>query len=197
MTAYLDSDDLKASLSITGSTFADDDIDLAISSASAMVDKDLGRRFDKRTDTTLLFVPTDPVLLPIDDLIQIDLVRVYDGDAWETITVDEDFRAEPLNAPANDTPWTSLWTIGGYTFPSHREALVEITGTFGWTSPPVAIVQATKILVNQLLIRDRSAPFGVVFGEGVVAYISRHDPQLAGLLSGLSRRNHVRSLQLG
>lgn len=200
MTVYVDSDELKASLSLTGTTFADDDIDLNIDAAGAMIDDELGRRFDKQTSTRL-YTPVDRDLLEIDDLVTLTTLRVDTaGDGtWTAWAEDTDFRLEPLNAAELDQPWTHVRALRTQHFTVGEFSLVEIAGTFGWQSPPKAVVRAAKLIATQLLMRDRSAPYGVIVAGadvGAVAYIARHDPHLAGLLGRLSRRSETRSLQL-
>jgi hypothetical protein len=48
---YLTADELKATLALTGQVFADDDLDLAISAASAAVNEACSRRFYPVTET--------------------------------------------------------------------------------------------------------------------------------------------------
>lgn len=51
MSLYVDADELKATLNLNQTTFADDDIDRAIAAASRAIDGYKGRRFYRSTET--------------------------------------------------------------------------------------------------------------------------------------------------
>jgi len=59
---------------------------------------------------------------------------------------------------------------------------VQVTGTWGWSSVPTAIKQATIMSATRLYKRYDS-PLGVLgFGDLGVVRISRIDPDIASLL---------------
>lgn len=207
MTAYADLDNIKATLKLTGSDFANDDLESAIASASSGLDFELGRRFDLGDpDTPRLFTPQDAITLPINDLADLTSVLVdQDGDGVfeQTWVRDTDFVLLPLNAEADGEPWTHLEVrpSGRYSLPVGGRGAVKITGQWGWLNTPDRIVEATGLIATQLLQRKRTAPFGVQMmtaGESVVAaYIAKHDPHIAWLTRGLSRRAPITSPSLG
>lgn len=207
MSSYADIGDIKPTLSIAGAdTFADNDIERAISAASQGLDKELGRVFGQSEDENDVRLYSPDIAyrtgeLEIDDLTEFTQLRVSllgDG-TWETWTLDTDFRLEPLNADVLGGPFTLVRSLRTKVFPSDPLGLVEVTGKFGWPDVPAAIVEATGLIAEQLLVRKRQAPLGVLTvgtDVGAVAYIARNDPQVAGLISGFYRRSRVNALQL-
>jgi hypothetical protein len=198
MSLYGDTDELKRALSLTTTdTGMDDDLDRALFSASDGIDEAVGRSFGKGEEgEERLYEAGDAWIsrmLAIDDLVELTSLtvdRTGEG-TFETWVLDTDFRLGPLNAPGDERPWTSVRTLSGQGFPSHTDALVKVTGTFGWPSVPSQIVQATMLLAAQLFQRTRSAPFGVITAGadvGAVAYIARRDPHISGLIQPFSRR---------
>lgn len=200
MTAlYVDSDDFKATLTLQGTTFLDEDVDASLAAASAGIDKAQGRTYGRSdTDDVIRFYrPDDHELLNIDDLVELVTLRAdANGDGtWETWTVDVDFRLEPLNAALDGEPYMQIRTLT-QSFPVHRFSLVEITGVWGWPAPPQQVIEATSIIASQLVKRKRENPYGFVISGDVVAYLIRNDSQVAFLLNGLGRRKSLVSLQL-
>lgn len=199
MTVYVDAANLRRTLSLTGSTFANDDIDAACAAASGGLERELGRDFGKTdADQTRYFEPADGWTLAIDDLVTLTTLRVdRAGDGtWEALTVDDDFRLGPLNADVKNEPWQHITAVTS-AWPTGRLSLVEIVGVFGWPEPPQQIVEAATIIASQLVKRKRDAPFGFVISADGAAYIARNDPQIAFLLKDLGRRSGVMSIQLG
>jgi len=210
---YISPEDLKKSLGITNTTEWDRDIARSIPAASRSVDRLCRRRFSlDAAPTTRLYFASEDGYVYIDDLFeQDDPIGVQaDGSAW---TVDEDFSFGPANAPALGLPWEFLSAVGASgslvspadaiwrasTRASWRSASIAITARFGWPTLPPEVAQATGIIANQLMIRLREAPWGIVpvGTEGAIAMrISRYDPQVADLLGDLSRRAPLRSLAL-
>lgn len=194
---YLTSNELKATLELTGESFADDDIELAITAASRAIDNLTGRRFyaDSDANQVRYYSPTDPDVLWVDDLVTLTTLEVdtgEDGTFEETWTANTDFYLEPLNAAADGWPYTFLVvnTRSSVYFPvAHRS--VKVTGKFGWSVVPDAVKQAAKISAAKLLKRSREAPFGVVgFGaDGVAVRIGSNDPDVMTLLSPFIREN--------
>src|SRR5690606_24841324 len=87
-------------------------------------------------------------------------------------------RLEPRNAPALGRPWTSL-VLGGS--PGDE---VTITATWGWTTIPAAVKQATLLQANRLFAR-RESPFGVAGSPEVgseLRLLARVDPDVAVVL---------------
>lgn len=192
---YATSEQLKATLELTGETFADADIGRALTAASRGLEQLCGRRFwaDENADQVRHYTPEHPCYLRIDDLIELtSLATDEDGDGtFETTwTVNTDFLLEPLNAAADGRPWEEIRAhpIGRFRFPCLPRS-VEIHGRFGWADVPDVVTAATIIIATKLLKRMREAPFGVVqFGmEGGAVRIARTDPDVMFLVGDLIR----------
>jgi hypothetical protein len=198
---YVTSAELKQTLTLTGQTFADADVALAVAAASRGIDDACGRRFwlDADANQVRYYDATDPWLCRIDDLVELTDVAVdpngtgvYDQ-AW---TLGVDFTLTPVNAQADGRPWELLnrHPQGRYVLPTGWPKAVRVTGRFGWPAVPAGVKHATTILAARLLKRAREAPFGVAAlgidaGTGMMhsARVAARDPDLRFLLSGVQR----------
>lgn len=190
-TDYVDLATLKATLNLTGQTFADADIQSAITAASRAIDQQTSRRFypDADAEQERKFWPLNPGFALIDDLCEFTSLA-YQGDPW---TIETDFYLEPINAAADDRPWTGIRTIARpfiYTLAERAtgwagfDGRITVTGKWGWAEAPAEIVQATSILASRLLRRAREAPFAVVGGiDGEAIRLAKLDPDVAMLIS--------------
>jgi hypothetical protein len=191
---------LKETLSLSGESFADADLNLAITAASRAVDDATDRRFwlDEDADQVRYYTPTDAGRVDIDDLVTLtELATDTQGDqsfgqAW---TVNTDLFLEPLNAAADGLPFTRLCLNPARTslyFPVQYGRSVRVTGKFGWPAVPDGVVQATQIIAGRLLKRVRESPLGVAgFGmEGYAVRIAQQDPDVAMLLGPLRRHRY-------
>lgn len=203
MSFYADSDDLKKSISLQGTTFADDDCDEAIGTASDGIDLLLGRSFGLTEDEdgeTRYYTCDDCGLQAIDDLATLVSLAVdADGDGtYETTwTEGTQFRLEPLNAPNRGEPYTHVRALAGYQLPTGRLSTIRVVGMFGWESTPTGIVTATKIIASKLLIRKKTAPLGIVMSAEFAVRISRYDPDVQFAIAPYDRRPAIVSAQLG
>lgn len=196
---YVTSAALKATLSITGETYADADIAIALESASRAVDGICGRRFYADADATQVRVysPSSRDLLRIDDLITLTSLKTDpggDGTYEQTWTLNTDMVLEPLNPELIDATNRQPWTLirrhprGSYYFPADYPRSVQVTGKFGWPAVPAPVQTATSILASILLKRMREAPFGVVaLGVDTAARIASTDRQVLALLTPYRR----------
>jgi hypothetical protein len=183
-------EELKATLSLSGQSFADSDIQIAISAASRAIDQATGRRFyPDAADQTREFVPMNPGYCAIDDLSSFTSLTSQGG-AW---TQGTDFYFEPMNAMDEGQAWTGIRTIwkpflydASNVYPGSPgpDARVIVTGKFGWATCPPEITQATRILATRLMRRSREAAFGVLgLGmDGNAVRIVREDPDVAMLV---------------
>lgn len=189
---YVDSDDLKASLQLTGTTYADDDIELACSVASDVIDRELGRKFSKdSSDVTRLYTALDSEVLNIRDLVSLTTLKTdEDGDGtFETTWGADDYKLGPMNATADSEPYTQIsvdMIKGDYRFPQYVQGGVQIVGKWGWPKVPLGVQQAAAIIAVQLMKRRRENPGFIITSETAIV-ILRNDPQIAALLKGLSR----------
>lgn len=198
MTDYLTSADLKNTLELTGETFADDDIALAITSASRAIDNVCNRRFFLDADDTSVryYTPRSRRLLEIDDAVVVASVMIdTDGDGTFDFTWTEntDYVLEPLNSEIDGEPYTAIRRrkTGHYQFPVGVERGVKITGQFGWADVPSEVTSAAGILAGRLMRRAREAPFGVIgFGmdSSNAVQLARNDPDVMMLVGPYVKR---------
>ncbi len=191
---YVTREELKATLEMTGQTFADSDIDLAIASASRSVDSLTGRRFwpDADANQVRYFTANTDSYVDLGDLITLTALtfdwegdNVYELD-WTALTAN--WMLEPRNAVLDGTPWQGLRTRGGQVLPL-GDGAIKVTGKFGWATVPDQVKQATVLLANRILKRSREAPFGVanIGMEGDAIRVVRSDPDVEMLLRPLRR----------
>lgn len=191
---YTDRVSLKATLDIAAETFADADVDSAINAASRLVDAYCQRRFYlDATASARSYTRAGVGLVEFDDAASVTEVATdTDGDGtYETVWAASDWRLEPLNAAAEDRPWTRVRTTSGgaHSFPS-RVAAVRITARWGWPSVPDLVVEATRIQASRLLKRTREAPFGVAgvsFEGAPMRLLNRLDPDVELMLQTLRK----------
>lgn len=189
---YAGLEEIKATLELTGESFADPDISRALTAASRGIDGLCGRRFWLDTDATSVryYSPDDSCSLDIDDIVVVTTVETDaggDGTFEQTWTVNTDYVLEPLNAASDGKPYECLrrHPAGAYYLPTAYPRTVKITGQFGWSAVPPEIKEATIILASKLMRRTREAPFGVIsigLDSGSAMRIARTDPDVMFLV---------------
>lgn len=195
---YITSTQLKATLTLSNTTFADADITAAIAAACRAIDNICQRRFYLDADATSVryYSPASQTLLEIEDLVTLTSLKSADdgtttfANVW---TLNTDFVLEPLDAAAdaqNLWPYTHLRAHpnGTFRFNTFYPRSVEVTAQFGWAAVPSAIVNATTLLANLLLTVSRSAPLGIVPFEGGAIRVARGNPQVMMLISPYMKR---------
>lgn len=196
MSDYCTLADIKGALGIGAQSYADDDINRAITAASRSIEQATGRRFYPDADAAQVrkYWPVNSGYCIIDDLCVLTSLVDSSGTAW---TLDTDFRLDPINAAADGRPWTAIKTIGRPFLFSQAEMppggwipfdpRITVTGKFGWAATPGDITQAAVIYAIRLMTRTRSAPLGVYAagqpGESVAVRLSRTDPDVAALVA--------------
>lgn len=200
-TLYVQVEDMKSTLALTGTTFAQEDIWSAIAAASRAIDDLTGRRYylDVNASQVRYYTPDDPWRLEVDDIVAVTTLKTDDGGDGvfeNTWTLNTDYVREPLNATANSEPFYVLRAHpnGSFRFPVRYPRSVELTGQFGWATPPAEVVHATSILAHRLLKRAREVPFGVagIGLDGSTVRIMARDPDVMALINPLSRLSFVR-----
>lgn len=192
---YATLNDVKAALRMGTAAHADDAlIELAIESASRLIDEDCGRVFyASGTGVARAFAPRDWMRCDTDDLISISAVEVdtdHDG-VYETTWGTADYRSHPANNLSGGRAWptTALVAVADKRFyPYGDEPTVRVTGNFGFgTAVPTAIKQAT-VLQAQRLFKRNDSPLGVAgFGDMGAIRVSRTDPDVFNLVKGYRR----------
>lgn len=190
---------VKSALRIPSADATDDSlIEMAVESASRLVDAYCGRNFiyGGTAATTRYFQADDPYVVQIDDARSISEVQtsssedgVYDV-TWDLTPHTGDVQAEPLNDYVGGLVWpyTRLRAIGDYVFPVDKETTVKVTAVFGWPNVPTTVTQATVLQASRIFARLQS-PLGVAgFGDMGIMRVSRGlDPDVAQLIEGYRR----------
>jgi hypothetical protein len=178
--------DVKAALRITDS-MDDSLLETAIESASRLIDGFTARSFSNAGTAVRNFAATDAINLIIDDAITVTKVESTDeiGDTYTEWTA-TDYQLEPVNSRADGlySPYTGIRAVNTYTWPVvDYQALVRITGTWGWASVPTAVKQACVIQSSRIFKRLDS-PLGVAgFGDMGAIRVGRYlDPDVEQLL---------------
>src|SRR6187549_217038 len=102
-TNYVALEEVKAQAELTGTSFSDNDLLLAIPAAARGIEEYVGRRFWLDDDATRVryYTAVDGWSVQVDDLVTLGTFATdYDGDGtFETTwAVNTDFVLEPLNA---------------------------------------------------------------------------------------------------
>jgi hypothetical protein len=201
--AYATVAQVKASLRITDSV-DDTLIENAIAAASRLIDGYCSRVFYNMGSSARFYAASDPYFCPIDDCISVTEVATaltsngnYDT-VWANPTTNQnngDYQLEPLNAayPTDGivAPTTGIRALWRYLFPTiGGNALVRVTGTWGWSAVPDPVTQACVIQSARIYKRNDS-PTGVMgFGDmGIVRVGTQLDPDVRQLLEGYRRIN--------
>jgi hypothetical protein len=177
--------EVKNSLRITDS-IDDTMLEVAIESASRMIDGYTARTFYNGGTATRNYAATDALNLIIDDAISVSQVSSTDevGDTY-VVWGANDFQLEPLNSRSDGLymPYTGIRAVGDYTWPVvDQQALCRITAVWGWASVPVAIKQAT-IIQSSRLFKRLDSPLGIAgFGDLGAIRVGRYlDPDVEQL----------------
>jgi hypothetical protein len=167
-------------------TIDDAMLEMAVESASRMIDAECDRNF-YATTTTRDFTPSDAYTVDTDDLTVITSVKIDDaGEGTFPITLaTSDYQTEPLNQRVSGNPYPiyRLRMIGDYLLPIWgKQATVRIAGTYGFTPTPIQVTQACVIQASRIFKRLDS-PLGVAgFGDMGAVRVGKVDPDVAMLI---------------
>jgi hypothetical protein len=162
-------------------------LELAVESASRLIDSYTQRYFYNAGTATRLFAPQDSYVTETDDLITLTTLQTSDGETFDTTWQAKDYQLEPLNGVVDGLtgyPATRIRAIDDFIF-THLtgEATVRITGVWGWSAVPTAVKQATVIQAARIFKRNDS-PLGIAgFGEmGAIRVGTQLDPDVKQLI---------------
>ena len=178
--------EIKASARITDNV-DDTLLELAVESASRMVDSYTQRYFYNAGTATRLFAPQDSYVAEIDDLVSLTTLQTSDGDDFGTTWAAKDYQLEPLNGNVDGLtghPATRIRAVDDFIFNVlDGEATVRVVGVWGWSAVPIAVKQATIIQAARIFKRNDS-PLGIAgFGEmGAVRVGVQLDPDVKHLI---------------
>jgi hypothetical protein len=176
---------IKAALRINDA-IDDSILELAVESASRMIDAECDRNFFAVT-ATRDFVPNDGHTVDTDDLTTITSVKIDDqGDQTFSITLAvSDYQREPVNQRVSGNPYPTyrLRMIGDYLLPVWgRQATVRIEGSYGFTPAPIQITQAC-IIQSTRIFKRLDSPLGLTWGvDGMGMRVGKVDPDVAQLI---------------
>lgn len=195
---YVDLEEFKSTAELSGTTFADLDIQRVLESASRSLEKTFGSRWwttDAGDPDEVRYYSPDnnSKLIYIDDLVELtelatdDLGGTSFGTAW---TLNTDFVLEPLNAATDGEPWRRIRALGTSNnyFRVAYPRSVRVTGRFGWETAPEGVKIATHIIASQILKRLRDNPYGIVSFGGEALRISRYDADVNRAMEPYDRR---------
>lgn len=188
--AYLELEELKATLELTGSTYPDPDVRKAILAASREIDQVCGRRFWADADATSIryYSPRGVSSFWIHDLITLGSLAVDTaGDSTFATTWIENtnFVLEPTYAASDGWPYTRVVINprSPLALPGWPRS-VKLTGKFGWTAVPSEVTEAASILAAKLLRRSRESPSANLGGAAAsIKMLPTNDPDVASLLA--------------
>jgi hypothetical protein len=162
-------------------------LEMAVESASRMIDAECDRNFYASGTATRDFIPNNSYVVDTDDLSSIVSVKLDDaGELTFPITLaTTDFQTEPVNqrVSGNAFPITRLRMIGDHLLPVWGlQATVRIQGVYGFTPQPIQITQACVIQGSRIFKRLDS-PLGVAgFGDMGAIRVGKVDPDVAMLI---------------
>jgi hypothetical protein len=177
---------IKAAARITDAV-DDSLLEMAVESASRMIDAECDRNFYSSGTATRDFTPNDLYTVDTDDLTTIVSVKLDDtGDLTFPITIAvTDYQTEPLNQRVSGNPYPiyRLRMIGDYLLPIWgNQATVRIQGVYGFTPLPIQVTQACIIQASRIFKRLDS-PLGVAgFGDMGAIRVGKVDPDVAMLI---------------
>jgi hypothetical protein len=177
---------VKGALRITDSV-DDTLLEMAIESASRLIDGYTYRYFYNAGTATRDFVAADSYLTIIDDLISLSQLRTTDEIGSDYVTWGTaDYQLRPVNGKQDglSVPYTSILSTDDLLFNILGEqALVRVTGVWGWSAVPIAVTQATIIQASRIYKRLDS-PLGVAgFGDlGAIRVGRALDPDVEQLV---------------
>ena len=189
--------EVKAALRITD-TVDDSLLEMAVESASRLIDGHAARQFYSSGTAVRYFVAQDDFVVEVDDLangtVTIQTAQDADG-VYDTTWLTDDYQLEPLNGILDGIAWpyNQIRAVGDYLWPiSGGEALIKITGVWGWPSVPIAIKQACIIQASRIFKRLDS-PLGVAgFGDlGAIRVTRDLDPDVAQLVMPYKRMRNI------
>jgi len=178
--------EVKAALKIIDN-LDDSLLEMAIESASRLIDTYTNRYFYNAGTATKVFAAQDDFVTVIEDAQSISEVATrFKSTDTPTVWASTDFQLEPLNGRADGiaTPYTNIRAVNNYLFPHYvGEALVTVTGVWGWVAVPMGIRQAS-ILQASRIFKRLDSPLGVAgFGDmGMMRVGSRLDPDVQHLI---------------
>ena len=162
-------------------------LEMAVESASRLIDAECDRNFYSGGTATRDFIPNDSFVVDTDDLTSIVSVKLDDAgnlDFPVTLAV-TDYQTEPVNqrVSGNAFPITRLRMIGDHLLPVWgRQATVRIHGVYGFTPTPIQVTQACVIQAGRIFKRNESFLGVAGWGDLGAIRVGKVDPDVAMLI---------------
>lgn len=185
--------EIKTSLRISD-TIDDTQLEMAVESASRLIDGYAQRYFYNAGTATRVFASNNTFQVYLDDVQSVSSVAFssLDNGTFDVSLASTDYQLYPLNnvvGGLSGWPYTEMVLAGNYLTANYGfvtgsgRANVEITGVWGWSAVPIAIKQAAIIQAARIYKRADS-PLGVAgFGDmGVMRVSSGLDPDVRQLV---------------
>ena len=171
-------------------------IELAIATASRMIDDYCGRFFYKDGTTEVpairYYTPVDFYTVVVDDFVSLSEIATDDvfDQLYQTVWTASDSMFEPVNNPSRGWPRNRILAVGAYVFPANLPQSVRLKGIFGWSSVPYEVRTAAKIQASRLFLRNQS-PFGIAGNTdmGTVRLAAKLDADVEALLRPMRKNN--------
>jgi hypothetical protein len=171
-------------------------IELAIATASRMIDDYCGRFFYKdgtvEVPAIRYYTPNDFYTVVVDDFVSLSEIATDDNfdQLYQTIWTASDSMFEPVNNPSRGWPRNRILAVGAYVFPANLPQSVRLKGIFGWSSVPYEVRTAAKIQASRLFLRNQS-PFGIAGNTdmGTVRLSAKLDADVEALLRPMRKNN--------
>jgi hypothetical protein len=187
--------DVKTAMAVYDNT-DDGRIELAINTASRMIEAACNRRFyADSVATARVYTATTYTLTLTDDISTTSgLIVETDPGAMGTFSqtmTSSDYQLEPLNGiiDGQSWPYTQIRAIRSVTFPTdYGQALVRVTAKWGWSAVPDPIKQA-GIIQTIAIFKAAEAPFGALglAETGILRIRTGLHPTVAGLIAPYRR----------
>lgn len=173
-------------------------LEMAVESASRAIDGHAGRYFYSSGTATRYFTADESFVCEIDDLSGTALTLQSSSNAQRNFDVTwavGDYQLEPTNGVVDGlvVPYTRIRAVQNYLFPIQGgDALVKVTGVFGWPAVPTSITQACIIQASRIFKRLDS-PLGIAgFGDMGAMRVSRYlDPDVEQLVAPYRRMRNL------
>lgn len=184
--SYVTLEELKVHLRNELGSVDDDELQGCLDSASSSIDAYCGRTFGVAASATRIYVPSGLSSLYIDDCTAVTSVTV-DG----TALASTDYQKEPLNATADNRPFTRLVRLGTvWPCPYDGEATISIVATFGWAATPAGVKAACRILAKEIAETRNQVGGYTTIAPDLMARALSH-PKYRQLLDPLRRMDRV------
>ena len=162
-------------------------LEMAVESASRLIDAECDRNFYSGGTATRDFIPNDSYVVDTDDLTSIVSVKLDDAgnrDFPVTLAI-SDYQTEPVNqkVSGNAFPITRLRMVGDYLLPIWgKQATVRIEGVYGFTPTPIQVTQACVIQAGRIFKRNDSFLGIAGFGDLGAIRVGKVDPDVSMLI---------------